>query len=162
MADADRLWSLCEDCLQEAGLELDDLEVAGDGPRLVRVTVDGGAGGRGVDVDRLSGASRALSRLLDEQDLFAGSYTLEVTSPGLERKLRRRNHYEKSVGSDVKISTTCEVEGQTRHRGVLETVEGDGFVMRVGSQPRRIAFAEVAAARTVFEWKKPVKPGGKR
>ena len=162
MADDDRLWSLCEDYLQEAGLELDDLEVAGEGPRLVRVTVDGDDGERGVDVDRLSGASRALSRLLDEQDLFADSYTLEVTSPGLERTLRRRRHYEKSVGSDVKISTACEVEGETRHRGVLETVEGDGFVMRIGSQTRRIAFAEVAAARTVFEWKKPVKPGRKR
>lgn len=161
MADDDRLWSLCEDYLQEVGLELDDLEVAGQGPRLVRVTVDGG-GERGVDVDRLSGAARALSRLLDERDLFADSYTLEVTSPGLERNLRRRRHYEKSVGSDVKISTAREVEGQTRHRGVLETVEGDGFVMRIGSQTRRIAFSEVDAARTVFEWKKPVKPGRKR
>lgn len=161
MADDDRLWSLCEDYLQEVGLELDDLEVAGQGPRLVRVTVDGG-GERGVDVDRLSGAARALSRLLDERDLFADSYTLEVTSPGLERNLRRRCHYEKSVGSDVKISTAREVEGQTRHRGVLETVEGDGFVMRIGSQTRRIAFSEVDAARTVFEWKKPVKPGRKR
>lgn len=159
MADADRLWSLCEEYLDGVGLELDDLEVAGKGPRLVRVTVDGGPGRRVVDVDRLSGASQALSRLLDEQDLFADSYTLEVTSPGLERNLRRPRHYEKSVGSDVKISTTCEVEGQTRHRGVLQTVEGDGFVMRVGSQTRRIAFADVAAARTVFEWKKPAKPG---
>lgn len=160
MANTDRLWSLCEEYLDGVGLELDDLEVAGEGPRLVRVTVDDGR--RGVDADRLSGASRALSRMLDELDPFANSYTLEVTSPGLERNLRRPRHYEKSVGSDVKISTTCEVEGQTRHRGVLQTVEGDGFVMRVGSQTRRIAFADVAAARTVFEWKKPAKPGRKR
>lgn len=160
-AKTDQLWSLCESYLDGVGLELDDLEVAGDGPRLVRVTVDGEAE-RGVDVDRLAGVSQALSRLLDEQDLFRNSYTLEVTSPGLERKLRRPRHYEKSVGSDLKVSTICEVGGQTHHRGVLETVEPDGFVMRVGSESRRIAYAEVASARTVFEWKKPAKPGQKR
>jgi len=162
VANTDQLWSLCEDYLDGVGLELDDLEVAGDGPRLVKVTVDGEAGRRGVDVDRLSGVSQALSRLLDERDMFQNSYTLEVTSPGLERKLRRPRHYEKSVGSDVKISTTCEVGGQTHHRGVLEAAEPDGFVIRVGSESRRIAYAQVAVARTVFEWKKPAKPGQKR
>lgn len=160
-AKSDQLWSLCESYLDGVGLELDDLEVTGDGPRLVRVIVDGEAE-RGVDVDRLSGVSQALSRLLDERDLFRNSYTLEVTSPGLERKLRRPRHYEKSVGSDLAVSTLGEVGGHTHHRGVLEKAEPDGFVMRVGSESRRIAYAEVAAARTVFEWKKPAKPGRKR
>ena len=154
----EQLWKVCEDYLAAEDLELDDLEVAGTGNPIVRVTVDAEGG---VGVDRLARVSRALSRLLDEEDPFEGSYTLEVSSPGLERPLRRPRHFEKSLGSDVKVKSKVEIDGARNHRGVLESVDGAGFILTVDGSPRRIDFEQVQSARTVFEWKKAPKPGQK-
>ena len=153
-----RLWKLCEEYLAGQGLELDDLEVAGQGPRLVRITVDRQGG---VDVQQLADASHALSRRLDEVDPFEGPYSLEVTSPGLERKLRRPLHYRKSIGRDITVKTRSEVEGFRHHQGILESVGSEHFVVRVGGRARRIAFRQVRSARTRFEWKKRPKSGKK-
>jgi len=153
-----QLWELCELQLAALGLELDDLQVSGRGPRLLRVTVDRRGG---VDVQTLADASRALSRRLDEVDPFDGPYSLEVTSPGLERSLRRARHYVKSIGRDVTVNTNVEVEGARHHRGVLEAVGEDGFVIAVDGVPRRIAFGQVRGAKTRFEWKKQPKSARK-
>lgn len=153
-----QLWELCEPHLASLGLELDDLVVSGRGPRLLRITVDRR---NGVDVQTLAKASRALSRRLDELDLFDGSYSLEVTSPGLERSLRRPHHYAKSIGRDVTINTNVDVAGARHHRGVLEAVGDDGFVVEVDGAPRRIGFGQVRAASTRFEWKKQPKSARK-
>ena len=153
-----QLWELCEAQLAGLGLELDDVQVSGRGSRLLRITVDRRGG---VDVQTLAEASRALSRRLDELDLFDGPYSLEVTSPGLERSLRRPRHYAKSIGRDVTVNTSVEVAGARHHRGVLEAVGDDGFVVEVDGVPLRIAFGQVRAARTRFEWKKQPKSARK-
>ena len=152
------LWEACEKYLAAEDLELDDLEIAGKGPAVVRVTIDADGG---VGVDRLARVSRVLSRMLDETDPFEGAYTLEVTSPGLERKLRRPRHYHKSLGSDVKVKSKVEIDGARAHRGILESVDEEGFVVTVDNTARRIDFEQVQLARTVFEWKKTPKPGKK-
>ena len=151
----DQLWTTIEDYLGAEDIELDDLEVAGN---KVVVTIDADDG---VEMDRLARISRALSRILDDADPIEGSYTLEVSSPGLERKLRRPRHYEKSLGSDLKVKSTTEIDGAKNHRGVLESVSEDGFVMNVDGSSREIGFEQVQSARTVFEWKRTPRPGKK-
>ena len=153
-----QLRKLCEPYLASSDLELDDLQVSGRGRRLLRITVDRPGG---VDSQTLADAARGLSRRLDELDLFDGPYSLEVTSPGLERDLRRPRHYAKSIGRDVTVNTSVEVAGCSHHRGVLEAVGQDDFVVRVEGDARRIAFGQVAAAKTRFEWKKQPKSARK-
>jgi ribosome maturation factor RimP len=156
-ATVDRLWKVVEPYVAAEGVELDDLEILGAGRgTIVRVTVDSPTA---VDVDHLANLSRGISRLLDRDDPVAGSYTLEVSTPGLERKLRRRRHYEKSVGREVKVKTVRPVAEAHQHRGVLKDVGEDDFVVEVDGRERRIAYAEVSAARTVFEWARAPKPG---
>ncbi len=153
------LWELLDAYLQAEGLELDDLEMVGQGrgPVLrVSVDVDGG-----IDVDRLAETSRGVSRLLDQHDELQKSYTLEVTSPGLERKLRRPEHFMKSIGREVVVKTHHEVEGERTHRGKLETVDGGTCVIAVDGRDRRVPFGVIASARTVFRWEPAAKPGGK-
>ena len=156
--ETERLWKECEDYLAAEELELDDLEIVGSGRKVIRITIDAEDG---LGVDRLARVSRALSRLLDESDPLEDSYTLEVSSPGLERKLRRARHYEKSLGSDVKVKSNVEIDGARSHRGVLESMDEKGFVMTVDGTSRRIDFEQVQSARTVFEWKRTPKPGQK-
>jgi ribosome maturation factor RimP len=153
----DRLWAVIDPYVAAEGIELDDLEIVGKDPGVVvRVTLDADGG---VGIDRLAEISRRLSRLLDEEDPIAGSYTLEVSSPGLERKLRRQRHFEKSLGREVKVKSGPEIDGSHSHKGVLVEANDDGFVVEIDGERRMIAYGDVVSARTVFAWEKAVKPG---
>ena len=151
------LWELVDGYLRAEGLELDDLELVGQGRGpVLRVTVDLDGG---IGVDRLAETSRGLARLLDDDQRLQTSYTLEVTSPGLERKLRRPGHYAKSIGREVVVKTHQEVEGERAHRGTLESVDDEACVIAVDGSDRSISFAAIASARTVFRWEAAAKPG---
>lgn len=155
---ADRLWSQVESYVAAEHLELDDLEILGEGSgRIVRVTLDG----ESLEVSRIADLSRGLSRMFDEIDPFEGSYTLEVSSPGLERKLRRPRHYEKSIGSEIKVKTFAPIKGERTHTGVLTQADGSSFTLDVDGDHRQIGYDAVASARTVFEWKKAARPGSR-
>lgn len=153
----ERLWAVIDPYVAAEGIELDDLEIVGKTPGVVvRVTLDAEGG---VGVERLAEVSRRLSRLLDDEDPITGAYTLEVTSPGLERKLRRPRHFEKAVGRQVKVKTGSQIAGQHRHHGVLVEAGEDEFVVEVDGERRDIAYGDVVSARTVFTWEKAAKPG---
>lgn len=154
------LWEALEPYLEAEGVELDDLDVRGRGNgRLVRVTVDAPGG---LGVDRIAELSRGVSRVLDESDPLPGSYTLEVTSPGLERTLRRPSHYAKALGREVDVRTAEPIDGSSRHKGILESADDDGLVIVIDGASRRIPTTAVSKASTVFRWEKAPKPGGKR
>jgi len=155
---AERLWQLLAPHLDAEGVELDDLELSGRGAgRLVRVTVDAPH----LDVDRIADLSRGLRRLLEE-DSVLGDHTLEVSSPGLERKLRRPGHFHKSVGREVDLSTDTEVEGATHHRGTLTAADDSAITVLVDGETRRIPITAVAKARTVFIWEPAAQPGKRK
>ncbi|HEX9856094.1 MAG TPA: ribosome maturation factor RimP [Acidimicrobiia bacterium] len=156
MSDTARgLWGIIEPYVAAEGVELDDVEVLGSGSaQIVRVTIDAP---EPIDVDRIARLSRGLSRMLDSEDPIEASYTLEVSSPGLERRLRRSRHYEKSVGRELTVKTTVPVEEMTSHRGVLVCADEKGFVIAVDDTKRRIEYVDVASARTVFVWERGAK-----
>lgn len=157
MDTADRLWDTLERYVSAEGIELDDFEVlGGGGAKVVRVTIDAD---HGLDVERIAEVSRGLSRLLDEEDTIDGSYTLEVSSPGLERKLRRPEHFRKAMGREVIVKTRIPVDGAQSHRGILEDLADDTVLVSVDGVSRSISLSEVAQARTVFRWEKKPKPG---
>lgn len=154
----DRLWAEIESYVAAERLELDDLEILGDGPaKIVRVTLDG----QELGVDRIADLSRGLSRMLDDIDPFDGAYTLEVSSPGLERKLRRPRHYQKSIGHEVKVKTFAPIDGDRTHAGRLESAGESTFTIAVDGQEREIPYEAVASARTVFVWEKAGRPGSR-
>ena len=162
-AVADRVRSLVTPILADLKLDLYDLEHVGG---IVRVTVDRDGG---VDLDALALATRLISRELDHNDPMPGRYTLEVTSPGLERALRTEDHFRRVIGWKVQARTLPHVAGDRRVQGLLTEVDAHGFVIRlddasIGSAAlaveRRVSFADIERARTVFEWGGQPKPGG--
>ncbi|MCJ7726195.1 MAG: ribosome maturation factor RimP [Acidimicrobiia bacterium] len=153
------LRSVVQTFLAAEGVELDDLALMGGGrARILKVVVDADGG---LGLDRIADLSRGLSRILDEDDAVNGPYTLEVSSPGLERKLTLPAHYEKSVGREVVVTTRDAIGGDNSHRGILESVTPGGVTVRVGEEVREIAFDQVTRAQTVFRWEAKAKPGGK-
>jgi ribosome maturation factor RimP len=151
----DRLWDRIDPYVAAEGVELDDVEILGGG-QIVRVTVDA-ADPIGVDI--IAELSKGIGRLIEQDDPFTGSYTLEVSSPGLERKLTRLNHYKKSVGSNVKVKTFAAVDGEKSHQGVLVSVDEDGFVVDMDGTERKFQYGDVSSARTIFVWEKGARPG---
>ncbi len=149
------IWSVVEPYLAAERLELDDLELSGHGRgRILRVTVDGD----GVDLDRLSDLSRGLSRLLDDDPGLQDSYQLEVSSPGLERKLRRPAHYRKSVGREVVVKT-ARADHKTTFRGTLTDADESRFTVDAEQGTVTVSYDDVISAKTVFRWEKAPKPG---
>ena len=156
----DAIWHTVADYLAADGLELDDLELRGSGGgRVLRVVVDAEGG---VNLDRLSEVSRGLSRLLDPLPDLQASYRLEVTSPGVERSLRRPQHFEKSLGREVVVKTSLPISGSTSHHGLLVAATEDGCVVEVDGVARTLPYQTVASARTVFRWEPAPPPGSRR
>lgn len=149
------IWGLVEPYLEAERLELDDLEISGRGRgRVLRVMVDG----QGVDIDRLAQLSRGLSRLLDDVPALQDSYQLEVTSPGLERKLRRPSHFSKSVGREVVVKADLD-GGTATLRGILTQATDTSITIETEQGAMTVPYGDVASARTVFRWQKAPKPG---
>ncbi len=154
---ASRVHELVGPAVAAEGLEL--VEVCYTGSQL-QVFVDGP---RGVDLDALSALSTRVSRLLDQHDPVPGRYTLEVSSPGLERPLRTPEQFRRFVGSTVSVKTKPHVAGERRERGVLQAADDEGIVV-VPDGPahhasRRLGYDQIERARTVFEWGPRPKPG---
>lgn len=152
--------------VEAQGLDLFDLELSGG---VLKVTVEREGG---VGMDAIAPLTRALSRALDEHDPIPGRYTLEVSSPGLERSLRTPEHFRWAVGKQVSIKVVAGVEGDRRFAGVLREADADGVVVAVGAttEPdpsteagagttRRLPYDQIERARTVFEWGPAPKPG---
>ena len=150
------LTALIEPVVTPLGLELYDVELAGARGRAptLRVLVDR-IGGGAVDLDAITDATRALSPVLDADAeasrILSGAYTLEVSSPGLERPLRRPDHWQKVRGDVVVVKTRVDGASE-RLRGVVTDVDDDGVELDVDGTRRRVAFTDVTQARTVFEW----------
>jgi ribosome maturation factor RimP len=154
------LASVIEPVLTPLDLELFDLELTGSGSgRIIRVVVDREGG---VDLDAITAATEAISPVLDTDPSLAGPYALEVSSPGLERPLRRLDHYRRAVGSTVSVKTRDDQGAARRVRGVLAAADDDGFNLETDVGTERIAYADVTQARTVFEWGPAPKPEPKR
>ena len=121
-----RVQELAERVAIDHGLELVHVEVAGpDNKPIVRVFIDKP---QGVTHDDCSEVSTHLGTILDVEDFIHASYTLEVSSPGLERGLYKRADYERFAGSNAKLKTRQPIGGQRNFRGRLLGLEGDEVV----------------------------------
>ena len=137
--------------VEAAGLELWEVSFRREtGRRILRVSVDRDGG---VDLDTISGVSERLSRRLDVEGFAADTpYSLEVSSPGLERALREPRHFERSVGQQVKVKTAEPIQGRRVHEGALVSADPEAIVIASEGGELRVRYEAIDSARTVFEW----------
>jgi len=156
----DAIRALVEPPLTAAGLELWDIEMSRD---TVRVLVDRPGG---VDLDALAqAAGKVVSPLLDEHPELTpdSQYSLEVSSPGLERTLRRPEQYARYIGAEVAVKTTVAIDGSRRHQGRLESVDDETIVLRPeDGSGLTIRHDQIERARSVLVWGAAPKPGTKQ
>ena len=136
----ERLRSLAEPVLARHGADLVDIEVKRGRTSLVRVVADQPGG---IDLDTCAQVSQELSRMLDVDDPIQGRYTLEVTSPGLDRPLRTEADFAKNVGRKVRV-----VLEASQIEGNVEGVTADA--VRVAGETIRLA--DIRKAKLVLPW----------
>ena len=158
MADQSAVWAAAEPVLSSLGLELVDVEFEGAGrARTLRLSIDREGG---VDLDALAEATAPVSDALDAAGAVAGSYNLELSSPGLERPLRRPSDFRRFTGTQVSVKSHEPISGARRHRGLLVVADDEGISLEVDGEARRFPYDAIASARTVFEWGPAPKPIG--
>jgi ribosome maturation factor RimP len=154
MARTEELQPIVEPIVASLDAEIYDLEFESG---VLRLTVDRPGG---VDLETIAEVTRQLSRQLDLDDPIPGKYTLEVTSPGLERNLRTAAHWATAIGHPVRVKTKPNVESDRRIEGVVTAVDDDAVTIDVDGTPARVRLDDVDRARTVFVWGPQPKPGG--
>jgi ribosome maturation factor RimP len=138
----ERLIALIEPVAADLGFELVELEL---GPGVVRLFIDHPDG---VRVENCERVSREVSALLDVEDPIATAYRLEVSSPGLERVLRTRAHFERFVGERVWVELKIpRAQGRRRYTGRLAAVDGEDIRLVVDGEPVSVAFGEIGKAK---------------
>jgi ribosome maturation factor RimP len=127
------------------GLELVDVSFGREhGRRVLRLIVDRE---EGVDLDAISRLSEKVSRRLDLEGFEPGPYALEVTTPGLERRLRTPNDFRRAMGERVRIRTE---EGSVE--GPLREADDEAIVVGEPGEERRVPRSEIRSAETVVDW----------
>ena len=164
MAIVDRVRELVLPIVEAEAVDLYDIEYNGGVLRIFVDDVDRVLGDEstGIDIGVIKRISRAVSHLLDEIDPIPGRYTLEISSPGLERPLRTPEHWRRVVGVTVTLKTLPHVDGERRIQGVLSAADGDGVEISNGNGVRRVCYSDISKARTVFQWGPTPKPGGSK
>ena len=136
--------------VENAGMELVDLTFRREGAgKVLRVTIDRDGG---IDLAAISLVSERVSRRLDLEGFDPGPYSLEVSSPGVERPLKRPEHFAKRVGERAKVKTHDLLEGAKVHEGPIVEATSDAVTIATDAGERRIEYGQIASARTVFVW----------
>lgn len=144
---SDDIENLLAPVVARLGLELIDLEYESRGGRsTLRLFIDKDGG---VTLDDCEAASNAVSGVLDVEDPIPGEYNLEVSSPGLDRPLRRASHYDRYTGAEIRVVMRKGFQGRRRMKGRLAGVEGEIVLLDVDGEVHRLPMEDVESARLV-------------
>jgi len=147
-----RVWEVATPLVADEGMEIIDIEFrreGGRGGRVLRLFLDKEGG---PSVDGLARVSRQLSELLDSDPAMDGPYTLEVSSPGINRVLKKREHFMRFVGKRVRVRTREMIEGRRSFLAILKEVREDGIVLAQEGAEFYIALGLIEKANYEHDW----------
>lgn len=140
------LAALLEPTIERLGYELTDLELRLGGKGLVRLFIDAPDGIGLADCEKVS---KAVGALMDVEDPVPGNYDLEVSSPGLDRRLTKVQHFQRFIGEIVKVKLRFPMDGRRRFRGKLVSADDEGIAVEVDGELHSLALASIDTARLV-------------
>jgi ribosome maturation factor RimP len=141
------LTKLLEPVVEQLGFELADIEVRlGGQDGLLRLYIDKDGG---IDVEDCQSVSRQVSAILDVEDPLPGNYTLEVSSPGLDRTLTKPAHFQRFMGEDIRVKLRFPLEGRRNFRGALKSANEENIEVEVDGESHSLSLATIESARLV-------------
>jgi len=141
---------LIEPILDEMEIELVDVEYLSEGGRwILRIYVDREGG---ITLDDCVRVTREIEDLIEVKDFFRQPYVLEVSSPGLNRPLKKEKDFVQAVGKDVKIRMAHPIDGRRNFQGKLESLEDGVLSVTVNSDRFLLPFGKVEKANLVYDF----------
>ena len=147
-----RVWELAAPLAEGEGMEIVDVEFRPEGSRggrVLRLYLDKEGG---LSVDDLTRVSRRLSELLDAEDAVEGAYTLEVSSPGINRPLKKPEHFARFVGKRIRVRTRDMIDGRRSFLGILAQVVGDSVILTQEGKHYQIPFSMIDKSNYEHDW----------
>ena len=147
-----RVWQLAAPLVEDGRMEIVDIEFRQEGSRggrVLRLYLDKEGG---PNVDDLTRVNRQLSELLDAEDTIDGTYTLEVSSPGINRPLRKPAHFERFIGKRIRIRTRDLIDGRRSFLGILGEVVDDSVVLTQEGKRYQIPFSMIEKSNYDHDW----------
>ncbi|MBR3614600.1 MAG: ribosome maturation factor RimP [Clostridia bacterium] len=136
--------------IENIGYELYDVRYEKEGKDYyLRIIIDKP---EGIDINDCEKVNNSINDILDEADYIKEQYFLEVSSPGLERILRKDKHFEKQVGKEISLKLFKAINKQKELIGILEEYNKDELTIKVENETLKINLKDIAIAKTVFNW----------
>lgn len=144
------LFSLLEPVVNQLGYELVRVLTIGQKNPTLQIMIDR-LDGQNITVDDCATASRAVSEVLDEKDPIPDQYSLELSSPGLDRPLTKIEHFNRFAGFEAKIETSIAVEGRKRFKGKLLAVDADNNIrLDMEGTEYALPFDDISKAKLII------------
>lgn len=147
-----RIEELAASIAATEGMEVVDIEFHREGRqagRVLRFYLDKPGG---ANVDDLSRMSRLLGERLDDEDFIEGAYTLEVSSPGINRPLRRPEHFNQFIGKRIRVRTRDLINGRRSFLGILREASADKIKIMQDRVEHEIPFAQIETSNYEHDW----------
>lgn len=142
---------LLEPIITNLGYDLYDVRYEKEGKDYyLRIIIDKP---EGIDINDCETVNNAINDILDEADYIKEQYFLEVSSPGIERILRKSKHYISQIGNEISIKLFKPIEKSKEFVGILESFdEQNGITLKVDNTTMKIDLKDIAVAKTIFNW----------
>lgn len=147
-----RVWQLAAPLVEGEGMELVDIDFRHEGTRhgrVLRLYIDKDGG---PNVDDLSRISCQLSDVLDDEGAVEGAYTLEVSSPGVNRPLKKPAHFARFVGKRIRVRTRDLIDGRRSFLGILGQVAEDSVILTQEGKHYQIPFSMIEKSNYEHDW----------
>ncbi len=142
--------ALIEEKIQDLGYELYDVEYLKEGKEYhlcIYIEKDGL-----IDINDCEKVNNVIEPILDEKDIIKEQYFLEVSSTGLEKKLRTIEHFRKQVGNEIEIKLFVKIENKKILTGILKSVDNNLIIIYENDKEIKIPFNQIAGAKTIYDW----------
>ena len=147
----EKVEKLLEPIIEKEGYELYDVEYAKEGKNyFLRIFIDNE---KGIDLNDCEKVNDAITDILDEANYIKEQYFLEVSSPGIERILRKEKHLQKNIGQEISINLFKKDEnGNKEYIGILESFDENNLKIKQGDNEIEIQRKNISQIKTVYNW----------
>ena len=145
-----RVENLLKGIIENLGYELYDVQYVKEGKDYyLRIIIDKE---NGIDINDCENVNNAINDVLDEADYIKEQYFLEVSSPGLERTLRKNIHFEKQIGNKISVKLFKAIDKQKELVGILKKYSDEELILDQENKEIKVEVKNIALAKTVFDW----------
>ena len=146
----EKVENLLKEQIEALGYELYDVQYAKEGKDyFLRIFIDNE---KGIDLQDCEKVSNQINPLLDEKDFIKEMYFLEVSSPGIERILRKEKHFEKAKGKEIELKLFKPIEGKKEYRGILEKWNEETIELKIEETELKIERRNISLMKLVYNW----------